>query len=310
MNIIIDTCCLFNSANLFENKINFDKFQGDRYQGKLLDIEQYCLKAIISLTHLINFDNKEIVDFIFNLIFKKLYQFKKFKDSIPIKTFSPHIILIKCYSLFLNRFCFYYSSKNGCDLADSFNHFLEQYPEAKFANQFVFKELIGYFSFIISNRYSFFKFFGENMIFYFFNYFDTLFLSIKCDIILFKYLLIQPEIQEKFNIKNIILLSDISLINGFFFELINDNIIINKIEFNNDYQRNCVKYSNSIIEFLYLIIRDNLSMENIAFRHLDFKFKMRDEEYEKLYLNEKEKIDLLVKNEIIHFILGKKKFSK
>ena len=136
VNIIIDICCIFNNANLFENKIKYDKFQGDRYDYSLIYIEDKCLSIIISLTHLINFDNKEINDLIFNIIFDKLYKFKKSKDNMPVIVFSPHLIIIKCYSLFLNKYCFNYSIKNKCDLVDSFNHFLELYPEAKHANKF------------------------------------------------------------------------------------------------------------------------------------------------------------------------------
>ena len=51
-------------------------------------------------------------------------------------------------------------------------------------------------------------------------------------------------------------------------------------------------------------------MENIAFRHLNFKWKMKDEIYQKLYQDEKDKIHTLVKNEIINFIVGKKNLVK
>ena len=47
-------------------------------------------------------------------------------------------------------------------------------------------------------------------------------------------------------------------------------------------------------------------MEKLAFRYIYFKFKLKDEIYEELYHNDKEKINNLVKNDIIHFILGKK----
>jgi hypothetical protein len=47
-------------------------------------------------------------------------------------------------------------------------------------------------------------------------------------------------------------------------------------------------------------------MEKIAFRNVDFKWLMKDPIYEQLYQNEKEKVHNLVKNEIIHFILGTK----
>ena len=61
---------------------------------------------------------------------------------------------------------------------------------------------------------------------------------------------------------------------------------------------------------MYLIIRDNLSLEKIAFRNAEFEFKIKDEIFEKLYQNEKDRIKTLVKNEIIHFILSKQNAVK
>ena len=93
-------------------------------------------------------------------------------------------------------------------------------------------------------------------------------------------------------------------------DLLNGNLDINNIEsFTNTDEKN-LKYNNSVLEFLYLIIRDNLSMEKMAFRIVKFKCKMNDELYEKFYQNEKDKIQVLVKNEIIHYILSKKNLVK
>ncbi len=121
-----------------------------------------------------------------------------------------------------------------------------------------------------------------------------------------KYLLTQPEIKSKFNLQNILTLSDIDSSNKFLLDLLNGNFDINNIESINNTEEKYLKYNNSVLEFLYLIIRDNLSMEKMAFRIVEFNFKMNDELYEKFYQNEKDKIKALVKNEIIHYILSKK----
>ena len=304
--LILDTCYLIYYEPLFENKINYDELKDDRYIESLVNVEEYNISIIRTLAHLINYENKEIMDLIFLTQSNMIYKFKEFEDNNYDKLFSPNIIAIRSYSLFLNRYCFNYSIKNECDLYDSFNHFLEIYPEASELNKYLFKEIINQFCFIISNRYLFFKAFGKNMIFYYINYFEYFLDFMECDITLMKYFLNQKEIKEEFNIKNLVLLSDVSLINGFFYELINDNINFDKLEFKNDFQRNCAKFSNTILEFLYLIIRDNISNEKLAFRNTDFKEKINDELYDKLYQKEKEKIDNIVKNNIIHFILGKK----
>ena len=142
LKLIIDICCIINNLNVFENKLKFNTFKRDGFDGELLVIEVYSISIIISLTNIINFDNKTTVDFVFNLIFDKLIENKKYKENLPNKIFSPHITTIKCYSLFLNRFCFNYSIKNQCDLLDSFSNFINRFPRSKELNIFLFEELI------------------------------------------------------------------------------------------------------------------------------------------------------------------------
>lgn len=55
------------------------------------------------------------------------------------------------------------------------------------------------------------------------NYFNANLLFIKSDISLMKYLMTQPEIINKFNIKEILSISDINSSNKFLQDLLNDN---------------------------------------------------------------------------------------
>ena len=310
INIIIDICCLINNANEFENKIKFKEYQFDGFENRLINSETYCLFTILILTHIINFDNQEVINSVFNILFNKIYEYKKYKESLPTKTFTPHLTIIKCYSLFLNRFCFDYSIKKECDLFDSFINFINIYPQAKELNKFAFTELINFFGFMISQLYSFFIYFGQKMSYYHQHYFDNKFIFMKCDITLMKYLMIQPEIKEQFNLQNILILSDIDLSNQFFLNLLNDNLEMQNLEINIRLEENNLKYINSLLEFLYLIIRDNLSMEKLAFRNLDMKFKMKDNIYKNLYLKEKNNIQNSMENEIIHFIIENENLVK
>ena len=104
LKIIIDICCLPNYEGTFEIKNDLPPHLFDIYKSKLLDIENYCLFIIISLLHLLNFDSQNVIDFVFKEMFEKLYKSKEFK--LTNKIYSPHLITIKCYSLFLNRYCF------------------------------------------------------------------------------------------------------------------------------------------------------------------------------------------------------------
>ena len=81
------------------------------------------------------------------------------------------------------------------------------------------------------------------------NYFNANLLFIKSDISLMKYLMTQPEIINKFNIKDILLISDINSSNKFLQDLLNDNT--NNIELFDIIKEKNLKFSNSIIEFLF-----------------------------------------------------------
>ena len=310
LNKIIDICCIINNTNTFENKIKFDIFQQEKYKGNLQNAEIHCLYTIIGLIHIVNFDNEEIVNSIFNKIFEDLIKYKKNKEVLQDKIYTPHLTIIKCYTLFLNRFCFNYSIKNECDLLDSYNYFMKKFPQFKELNEFLFVELINFFGFMISQLHSFFIYYGKYMILYYINYFNTNYNFIKCDISLMKYLMTLPEIREKFKLTNILTYSDISSSNKFLLDLLNGNFDFNNIETIDNNEEKNLKYNNSVLEFLYLLTRDNLSIEKIAFRNVNFKFKINDEIYAKFYQNEKDKIKTLVKNEIIHFILGQRNLVK
>ena len=309
LKIIIDICCLVNNMNVFENKIKLKVFQYEGYKIDLINIENYALLTTICLIHILDFNNQETINFVFKVIFEKLFEYKYYKNSLEEKNFTPHLFIIKCYSIFINRFCFFHSVKNECDLLDSFEHFQKVFPQSKELNVFLFVELINFFGFMISQHYNFFIYYGKDMADYYPVYSDSTYIFIKSDITLMKYLLTQPEIKEFFSLQKIVALSDIESSNDFFKNLSEENLNKSNPPLIYQEEKN-LKYINSVIEFLYLIIRDNLSMENLVFRNVDFKWKMKDELFEYLNKIEKEKIQSLVKNEIIHFIVSQNNLVK
>ena len=116
-------------------------------------------------------------------------------------------------------------------------------------------------------------------------------ISILCDIILMKYLLSLSEMKDKFNILKILNYSKIDTM----MELFNK---MNK-------EKKSLKFINSYFEFLLLIIRDNSSMINLCFNFSNiFKMKFKDKIMYKLIEREKINLEKVIKNEIIHFILG------
>ena len=136
-NNLIDIVCLINNLNVFENKIKFNAFQRHGYLFYLLNIELYCLQITIFISLLLDLDNLETVKFIFNKLITKINEYKTLKGSLDKKIFTPHIVYIRYYSIFLNRFCFNYSIKNKCDLLDSFQYFQNLIPESREINSFL-----------------------------------------------------------------------------------------------------------------------------------------------------------------------------
>ena len=314
--IIIDTISLINNLNCFENKIKFNIYQRDGYLYHLLSCEMYSLQIVVQLSYLMDFDKTESIKYIFDKIITKLIDYKNYKDSLLDKTFSPHISLIRFYSILLNKFCFHYSLNNNCDLLDSFQYFQNLYPKSKELNLFLFKELITYFGFIIAQKYSYFVYYGEDMNLYYVNYFKREPNFIFPDFSLFKYLLAIPEIQNYFNINNldnILNYSNIDNCNNFLLNFDKINFNEKNEELNEEIKNNekNLKYFNSLIEFLLIILRDNLSMIKCSFKYSDnFKMNYKDKIFEKLLLKEKINLENLIKNEIIHNIVGNKNLIK
>ena len=125
------------------------------YNNNLLDCENYCLKIIILLSLIIDCYKEENIKFILDLLFKKLNDFKQYKENLKVKIFSPYIILIRAYTIFLNRFCFYYSIENNFNLFDSFQYYQKLFPKNKELNEFLFNELINEFGFFFFSSKSF-----------------------------------------------------------------------------------------------------------------------------------------------------------
>ena len=305
INIIIDIICLFNNLNIFvkENKNDLLNYG---YLQELIDSETYSLLIASLMSHLIDFTNLDIIKSIFNKIISKIIDYKVYKENLKNKEYTPHISCIRCYSILLNRFCMHYSVKNNCDILDSFQYFQSIVPESKKINIFLFKELISLFGFIISQKYYFFKEYGEKMFKYFTFYFSSNFL-INSDITLMKYLLSLPEIQNEFSLDKILNYSNIDFRNNFFINLKDGKIKMKgeKLIESIKYEKINLKYINSLFEFLMFIIRDNFTILNLAFKYADeFRMNYNDWVLEKLLEKEKNNFEELIKNDMLHHILG------
>ena len=306
--IIINIICSIH------NIINFDKFQNVKYYS-VFDCEYIGLVIISYLSHFFDFDNIDSLNFIFNNFFEKLSQVKANKEANNIfdennniiKSYSPFLTLYRAFSIFLNRFCFYYSTKNGIDLIIAFNFFNQIFPRFQTSRIFLFlyQELINNFGFIIYlDKFSS----NSNNILYIKNYFSER-IYILADITLMKYLLLLPEVQNNFNVNYIIDNTNVFSSNSYFVYL-----NINELKKKNSRKENLIsaiqinlKYINSVLKFIYYLIRDNSSMIYLAFNYMiDFRMEYKDEVLNILLENDKSNLYEVIKNKIRIFILSQK----
>ena len=300
---IIDIICSIH------NIITMNKLDEGKYYLKLFDCELSGLITISYLSHLFDFDIIDALYWVFNNFFEKISEVKKIKENKEnnIKTYSPFLTLYRSFSILLNRFCFYYSTKNSVDLIIAFNYFRQRFPQFENCGifLFIFQELINYFGFILYLD----KFESkENMILYYKNYFSNN-IYILSDITLMRYLLLIPEVQNNFNIRYILYNTDVFSSNGCFVYL--DK---NKLKRKNKKTQNLIsdkkqnlKYINSVLKFIYYIIRDNSSMTYLAFNYAkNFRMKYADEILNILLQKDKDNLYEIIKNKIRINILSKK----
>ena len=83
--IIIDIICLINNANTFEDKTKFNAFQREGFNINLLNCEMYSLLIASLLSYLIDYNDLDSIEFIFNKIIAKLYEYKNYKNNLTNK---------------------------------------------------------------------------------------------------------------------------------------------------------------------------------------------------------------------------------
>ena len=307
--ILIHIICLMNNLIAFEDKIQFNIYDTESL-GFLLMSETFCLNIATSIAFLLDYNNLDNVKFIFNEIINKLCEYKNYKDSLKEKLFTPHIAYIRYYSIFLNRFCFNHSINNNCDLIDSFQYFQTLFPKTKELNVFLFKELITCFGFIISQEFYYFKYNDKAMNQYNEFYFGKKYtININCDITLMKYLLTISQIQQEFNIINILTYSNIDSCNDFFLNLF--KIDLKKVDYLNLNLENEIAnflYINRLLEIFSIIIKNNKSMIYLAFNSSNkFRMKYGDILFNNLIRKEKKNFENILKNEILYHLFGNNK---
>ena len=306
INLISDNIELFeNYLNTIELLNNFNSFeivqnyQREGYCFPLVIIELYLLNIFINLISFFNFNNKEITIKLLQIYEDK---FKHYK-FLNLNTYSFHIILLRSFSIFLNRFCLYYSIKFNSNFYDSMKYIKSLIPNYENIFDIIIKEQMKFFGFLCSIEYNFFIYYGEDMKKYIIKYFNSdIFPFIDFNLI--KLILCQEENVNYFSISKIFELCDV---NKSFTNLI-PNDFRDSLSINFDYiieekEEKKIYLKKKLLEFFIKIIKDDSSF----FLLYDYSLKNKKngnikDEFEQYFLeNEDKSICNLIKERIINY---------
>ena len=291
----VNTIELLNNINKLE--ISYDyKREGFLYNP--IAYEYYLTTLFISLIRIFDFDNLELVKQLFNIFEKKFKNYKFLEPNI----YSFHIILVRAFSVVLNRFCFHHSIKNKTNIYNSLKYFMTLIPDYAKIFDILIREQMKFFGFILSIKDNYFIYYGINMTKYVNFYFNLKNFHLL-DFNLIKLMLSLDENKGYFTINKILELCSVNdshlyLINNIFNELENPNFS----EFNSNIRS--INLNKNILELFIRILKDDSSVFDLfEYPIQDTSKKNELEQY--LIDNEQNSIINVIKKKIISFSMIK-----
>ena len=303
---IIELC---NNLNTFEINDNINTFQREGYFVDLCILESSILDIFIYLISFFNFDNNELVKNIIQIYVDKFNNYRFLNEN----TYSFHIILIRSFSIFLNRFCLHYSIKNKSDFYDSIKYIIHLIPNYENVIDFLVKEQMKFIGFLLSIESNFFIYYGENMKNYIIIFFrnELIYLS---DFNLIKLLFSLEETKKYFSIKKIFELCKIKNFHSLFISNILSNLENSNFDFlnNSDDYKKELNLIKKIFEFIIKAIKDTSSLYLLYEYPLRYKKKVKIvDEFEEYFLNNEENsIYNIIKRNIINYSMTKQNLFK
>ena len=222
---------LANFHNINSIKWNFDNNPTETqesYNEILLQTELSLLDIFTTMTAIIDFENNELIQKIFKYFNEKISE-KKFKN-LKKDEYSYHVSLFRGFSIFLNRYCFFYAYKYESDVTKGFESVKDLMPDFDKCIKILFLEVSRLFRFIAACGEDLFIHYGQSMKYYESSYYYT-YKFVYRDFSLMKYLIPNGSVK------------------GFFSDNENDNESENEINQGNNV--------SSIIKTIYLLKEKN-----------------------------------------------------
>ena len=252
---LIDLLCFLHNINSVKVIIPHPKvFQSDKYNIDLLNSELWLLDIFSTFISIFDFSSINLVKEVFQYFSKKINN-KKY--IIPPQEYSFHIPLYRAFSIFLNRYCFYYANKNNTDIFQGLQSAIKLMSNYKECCRIMIESIYKVFGFVTACGEEFFKYYGENMVEYeYLYYYNNQF--IYRDFCLMKYLLALKEDNEYFSFDKILSLCQVENSN----KPLEDNILkgkkmVSPDKWLNDDNKKYLKFSSKILRIILNILRNN-----------------------------------------------------
>ena len=198
---LIDVLAKFHNINSIKWKFNnTQKETEESYNEKLLQTELSLLDIFTTMTSIIDFENENLIKLIFSYFNEKIS--KKQYKTLKKDEYSYHISLFRGFSIFLNRFCFYYAKKHESNVNKGFKevkNFMNNYDECI---NILFLEISKLLRFIAACGEDLFIHYGQSMKCYEKTYYYT-YKFVYRDFSLMKYLIPSGSVKEFFSSKEI-----------------------------------------------------------------------------------------------------------
>ncbi len=307
---IIDIFDLLHYIKKFHSQINNNTDYDDiRY---IFIIEYYFLDIFSSLISLIDFNDKgnKIKMDIFNYFVLKILN----KQMLEINYFSPHIPLIRAFSILFNNLCFNEVIYNKRNLLESIQFYFNQIEKREIFNKILIQNLFQVIGFILSLNCQFFINYDSEIKEYLI-YFKLKIIYLS-DFVLFRYLFSLEENKKYFTLNNILLQTSINNSSKSFLEKIyqsseKDLQNLSSDWYDEDDFKKNMNLNSLIISFINSIIRNimyEIDLFCYSYHYLD-EHKIVSDSINKLCENEKEKIIKIVELKIMILLLSKENCS-
>ncbi len=278
----------------------------------ILFIEKSLLDVFSTLISIIDFNengNKMKMD-IFNYLVLKILKKKK----IEINNYSPHIPLIRAFSILFNNLCFNDVIYNKRNLLESIQFYFNQIVQKSIFIQILIQNLFQVIGFILSLNCQFFINYDSDIREYLI-YFNLKIISLA-DYVLLRYLFSLDENKKYFTLNNILLQTSINNSSKTFIDKIYQSSEKDLENLNSDWcdedeLKKNMNLNSLIISFINTIIRNNMyEIDLFLFSYNNlYEHKIISDSINKLYENEKEEIIKIVELKIIILLLSKENFS-